>query len=595
VFSIVISEKGGAERRESFEQDEVTIGRVQGNDLMLPKGNVSKRHCRVIRQNGRFLVADEESTNGTYVNRRRIAQATAVREGDRIYVGDFILRIESDEAKGSVSPVPAPEARHEPPARPPMATTPEIDIGPPLSASSPAAAPPPIPAAVASVTPSRSGPEPSSRSARDSDGGDLGRLSTLGLILAKRVAAAVESRLLERPDATLERRLERLVDDAFNELVIEGDVATGSDEVRVKAAVVSELVGLGPLGPLLADESVQEIAVTGAGHIAVQRAGRRSTRELPFFLAESVPRVAARLCRQAGIEVEPSAALFRTALPKLGFDMTLLGPSVVTGTATLGLIRRESVSTSLDDLVRAGTVSRTMATFLRHCLMARINLVVVGPTRSGADEVLSALVNALEGERVLGLAPTEGPAKEYESVVWLNAAPSTASDVLRSVATLPDHRLLVDGLTGARALAVLAAIAEGAQGVLVRVNARSIERGLARLCSEMSLERPGVTPFVAAEWLVSAFDLALEVARLPDGRSRVLRISELERGEESLLGGTDVFDFAVERTATGGSIEGTFRNIGHSPQLVAELRAKGINIDPASFSRPPSADDRRVS
>src|SRR5215211_5325572 len=94
MFSVIISEKGGAERRESFDRTEINVGRVQGNDLMLPKGNVSKRHARLLYRDGRFIVTDLNSTNGTYVNRRRITQATIVREGDRIYIGDFVLRIE---------------------------------------------------------------------------------------------------------------------------------------------------------------------------------------------------------------------------------------------------------------------------------------------------------------------------------------------------------------------------------------------------------------------------------------------------------------------------------------------------------------------
>src|SRR6476646_2632967 len=95
MFAIVISEKGGAERRELFDKPEINVGRVQGNDLMLPKGNVSKRHARLLFRDGRVIVTDLKSTNGTYVNGRKIAQATLVREGDKIYVGDFVLRIEA--------------------------------------------------------------------------------------------------------------------------------------------------------------------------------------------------------------------------------------------------------------------------------------------------------------------------------------------------------------------------------------------------------------------------------------------------------------------------------------------------------------------
>jgi pilus assembly protein CpaF len=103
MFAIIISEKGGAERRETFDKNEINVGRVQGNDLMLPKGNVSKHHARLLYRDGRFIVTDLKSTNGTYVNGRKIAQATIVREGDKIYIGDFVLRLDSGEAQADAT------------------------------------------------------------------------------------------------------------------------------------------------------------------------------------------------------------------------------------------------------------------------------------------------------------------------------------------------------------------------------------------------------------------------------------------------------------------------------------------------------------
>ena len=106
-FAIIISEKGGQERREVFDKNEISIGRVQGNDLLLPKGNVSKRHARIVFRDGRFIVTDLKSTNGSYVNGHRIAQATIVREGDKIYIGDFILKVDAGTASSSSPNSPA--------------------------------------------------------------------------------------------------------------------------------------------------------------------------------------------------------------------------------------------------------------------------------------------------------------------------------------------------------------------------------------------------------------------------------------------------------------------------------------------------------
>src|SRR6476469_6689204 len=111
MFTIIISEKGGAERKKTIDKNEINVGRVQGNDLTLPKGNVSKHHARLLYRDGRFIVTDLKSTNGTYVNGRKIAQATIVREGDKIYIGDFVLRLDTAATSAEAA---EPEGCREP-------------------------------------------------------------------------------------------------------------------------------------------------------------------------------------------------------------------------------------------------------------------------------------------------------------------------------------------------------------------------------------------------------------------------------------------------------------------------------------------------
>src|SRR3990172_8611583 len=94
MFTVIITEKGGEQRRLDFDKPEVTIGRVQGNDIILPKGNVSKRHSRIVFKDGKFIIVDLKSTNGTYVNGRRIASPLVLKDTDKVYIGDFILVVE---------------------------------------------------------------------------------------------------------------------------------------------------------------------------------------------------------------------------------------------------------------------------------------------------------------------------------------------------------------------------------------------------------------------------------------------------------------------------------------------------------------------
>ncbi|MGE0871955.1 MAG: ATPase, T2SS/T4P/T4SS family [Kofleriaceae bacterium] len=168
MFTILIQEKGGEQRRMVFNKPEVTIGRVQGNDIVLPKGNVSKRHARIVLKDGKFIIVDLKSTNGTYVNGRKITSPLVVKDSDKIYIGDFIVGVDenagaegdgasetttsppSDRLGGMsdrvaqaspASPVePRPEPRPE--VRPPRPT--EAQVPPPSSEPAAAIAPPTV-------------------------------------------------------------------------------------------------------------------------------------------------------------------------------------------------------------------------------------------------------------------------------------------------------------------------------------------------------------------------------------------------------------------------------------------------------------------
>src|SRR5450432_735297 len=107
MFTIILQEKGGEQRRMVFNKPEVTIGRVQGNDIVLPKGNVSKRHARIVLKDGKFIIVDLKSTNGTYVN------------GRKIYVGDFIIGVDEASASDGDGPSETTTSPPGPDMRPP--------------------------------------------------------------------------------------------------------------------------------------------------------------------------------------------------------------------------------------------------------------------------------------------------------------------------------------------------------------------------------------------------------------------------------------------------------------------------------------------
>src|SRR5947199_2176112 len=114
-FSVILTEKGGATQRLDFESEEITIGRVDENDICLPKGNISKKHTKIVAKDGKIIVLDLKSTNGTYVNGKKLAGPQVITPADKVYVGDFIISVEPpDMADGDELPAeegePAPSA-----------------------------------------------------------------------------------------------------------------------------------------------------------------------------------------------------------------------------------------------------------------------------------------------------------------------------------------------------------------------------------------------------------------------------------------------------------------------------------------------------
>ncbi|MGE0327939.1 MAG: FHA domain-containing protein [Polyangiaceae bacterium] len=632
MFAVVISEKGGAERREVFDRPEISVGRVQGNDLMLPKGNVSKRHARLLFRDNRFIVTDLNSTNGTYVNRRRISQATIVREGDRVYIGDFVLRIElpeseSDEAPSSSEEVsvsaPAPAGAIEP-VQPSFASIPDAEppdhhtrrpVPPPAPSAAPPAPsvppplpPPPRPSAphaspaphashappvAASAPPALTSepPEQSSSSDRVSSRAREFQLEPhvamhRGAVraLVGRVTEMLSAARLAQPvDESARQRVERAVVEQLAALRGEGAVAAEADEERVLSDARAELCALGPLGLLLNDDDVAEVSVTGFAHVAAESAMGWRVVEPPFATEESLERVITRLCRLAGKEPLPDEAVVERVLPG-AVRMRAVRGSVAGGRSLLSLRKARRVTSVVDDLVRRGTLSRGMATFLRHATAGGANILVVGTREARASDLLNALAN-LSDAYWLCVAESEllsGDARVTR--LMLDSSDPNARRVIGAATTLGNARLLVENAQNQVATAVIENIAAGARGCVVSTQAGNLEQALERLTAAL-MSGTGAAREAARHQIAGSFDLLVEVAQLRDQRYRVLRVAEPTGLSADGFDLDDIFAFSFQRTAAGGAVEGTFASTGTVPKLAEDLGARGISMEPSLFSR----------
>jgi pilus assembly protein CpaF len=691
MFTIIISEKGGAERREAFDKNEINVGRVQGNDLMLPKGNVSKHHARLLFRDGRFIVTDLKSTNGTYVNGRKISQATIVREGDKIYIGDFVLRLETaaqqpassepyasgDDSQGrtparhgslsrevtggtprdvspqpgpppagpsaGVPPLPAMAAGHvmplaaasggvatalapPMPVPPPPAPTPRgpepnssvshypLERDPDDSESAPeirgapvprVPAPPRVPQPgearpggrgnTAALPPERSAPRGASIPAvrampppaagrplpRETPQQATRRLALITLV--DRVADVVDLaplRLAAPPEDDLSQQIERAVREQAKAMREEGEAPEGLDLELLARDALRELVGLGPIGPLLDDDETSEIHVSRPDYVLVVKNGQPALADPSFTSEEALSRVVARLAHQSGEPMESGALVVERRLPR-GSSMIAISPPAA-ASWVLAVRKRRRVEVTLEDLVRGGAMSRAVATFLEACVVARANLLVVGSGVTAVSSMIGALASAAPvGERVAVVQDGDEIAIAQAQVVPISIVDRGArgEESVRAASRLGTDRVVVLSLGGAAAAATIDAIGEGCEGVLGGVGAPSLRHGLARLASQVALSRPGATIDAAREAVSESFDVAVEVVRSGDGKLRVLRVAELGGVDDRGIVARDLFVLGE------GSGDAAYAPTGIVPRLANDFAARGVRLDAAIFRR----------
>jgi pilus assembly protein CpaF len=412
------------------------------------------------------------------------------------------------------------------------------------------------------------------------------RALALGTLVDK-VAETIDLSPLARgaePDQVLAHRIERVVRERAKALRDEGQFPDAIEIDDVIRDAQRELLGLGALETVLDDDEVREIRVLSYASVTALRGDDVIQVDPPFSSEVALGRIIVRLCRQASQPIAPGESIVERYLPRGLLLEALLPPTSLYGHA-LVLKKRRRAEMGLDDLVRSGTISRAMATFLQGCIAARTNLLLVGP-QDGAAMLLSALVTA--GHAAGGVVALQSvdelwgiaPEPVY---IRLPEEAEQAARLVRAGARLGAERFVVSPMNGPVAAAVAGAITAGCEGVLATVIAPSLRHALDRIVPDIMAARPGITSAAAHSWLAGSFELAVEIARLRDGRFRVMRIAEL--GRDSGPGERDIFTFTIERTAAGGSLEGSFHATGVIPRIADDLAARGGPLDSTLFKR----------
>ncbi len=447
-------------------------------------------------------------------------------------------------------------------------------VAPPLPARAAQSAPAPPPAHPPVAA------EPRHPSTREAPALAARRLALITLV--DRVADAVDLGGLARSPVVagaLAQQIEGAIREQAKAMRAEGEAPDGVDLDVLARDAMREFVGLGPLGPLLEDDETSEVHVIRPDHVVVRRGGSSVLTEPSFTSDEAVARVVMRLAHQSGNELRPDERVVERRLGR-GAHLIAIAPVVAAGWV-LTVRKRRRVEASLDELVRAGAMSRAMALFLETCVAARANILVAGSGAGAVSSMIGALGSAVPpGERIAMLHDVDDIAVPQAQVVSLTLGDAEArgAEVVRAGARLGLDRLIVVSLAGAVALATIDAIGEGTDAVLAGVGAPSLRHGLARLAAQVAMARPGAAVEAAREAVGESFDVAVEVVSAKGGGLRVARVAEIEGVDATGVVARDLFISEVDRDG-----QWSFIPTGTVPRLSGDFSARGVRLDPGLF------------
>jgi pilus assembly protein CpaF len=490
MFTVVIAEKEGAERRVTFTESEVTIGRVPGNDVVLPKGNVSKRHSRIVLKENRFIVVDLKSTNGTYVNGRKITSPLVVKEGDKIYVGDYVLTLEGGNALQAPRAPSMLSAELRPGATVSDHADPEpsSDELPLVLRGGPTSSLPPTAVARSSELPAPApGPPPDAERVEDDEEPILAAESELEVFEGRieRATHAESEAGLPLPPSTADRHARQAVRNTSHE-------QTGSLFV--------------PLDAVLADPAVFHVVVERFDRVRADRGAGLAIERVSFPSPEALAKLARHVATQAGLAADVPS--YDVSLPN-GLQVVAVLSAATNGPA-ISIRRRPSLVQPLPDLERRGMLTSQVSGRITEALQQKRHLWIVGPSGSELAAFASgALTSCPAHERIALFERAPELAIGDRSAICLKLGNVPTAELLERVRSFRPDRLVVHGVREPELTVVLDAFAHRQDGNIATFEARSAKDAL------VAFDRA-----LGADLALRAVSLIIEVKRV-DGTTKV--------------------------------------------------------------------------
>ncbi len=355
--------------------------------------------------------------------------------------------------------------------------------------------------------------------------------------------------------------------------------------------VLDEMLGFGPIQPLLDDDAVTEVMVNGPNNVYVERGGRLIKTDVTFRDDDHVLQVIDRIILPLGRRIDPDNPTVDARLPD-GSRVNAVIPPVAIDGPSITIRKFAKDKLTVEQLIEFGSLTRDMAEFLRACVVGRLNIVISGGTGSGKTTLLNVLSGFIPSdERIVTIEDAAELQLHQDHVVRLETKPPnvdgrgavTIRDLVRNSLRMRPDRIIVGEVRGGEALDMLQAMNTGHDGSLTTAHANSPRDALSRLETMALMAGLDMPLKVIREQIASAVDVIVQQSRLRDGSRRVTYITEVAGMEGDTVVMTDIFKF--EQTAIGedGKVIGELKPTGIRPLFSERLQAAGFKLTPQMF------------
>ena len=407
---------------------------------------------------------------------------------------------------------------------------------------------------------------------------------------------AVHNRLFETLDVSRLESLEQnmastKVTQAITEILNEeGRLLTDTDRARLVEEIKNELLGLGPLEPLLWDDDVSDILVNGPNQVYVERQGKLYLTDVRFNDDQHLMLIIDRIVSQVGRRVDEASPMVDARLSD-GSRINAIIPPLALDGPSLSIRRFGKKRYTVDDLIEKETVTPDMVEFMQAIVKARLNVLVCGGTGSGKTTMLNCMSSFIPSdERIVTIEDSAELLLQQPHVVRLETRPPnvegkgevTQRELVKNCLRMRPDRIIVGEVRGGEVFDMLQAMSTGHDGSIATVHANTPRDAIQRLEMMMLLSGASIPQRAMRQQIASALNMVVHVSRLSDGTRKMMRISEITGMEGDMVMMQDLFEFKRTGIGQGGKVLGQFRFTGIRSMYTDRVAAAGFRLDAQS-------------